>query len=276
MPAPAPALASAPADCCVPLPLTHPSRFPGPDLNTSCAPRSGSFSRCSCFPGPARSPPRPLPWSRAVAAPPGRQRRTLSGPGPGDTPADLPPDPPFPTPSPRPTRAPRGRARPAVLAACSIPRRTTPADLHLGRANSGDAPPAGRPEEGRAATQRDPPRPTGAPPTSRGHARTCPARPPAPRPLQTGGRSLRTCPTAPPATRGLTTRVVREDRPPRRAGPGAGTFRPAASCARMRHAPISMLGMAMATQERRGRGRAREEARRGRRSDGHGTGGRAQ
>ena len=143
-------------------------------------------------------------------APPGRQRRTLCSPGPGDTPADLPPDPPFPTPSPQPTRAPRGRARPAVLAACcSLPRRTTPVDLHLGRANSGDAPPAGWPEEGHAATQRDPPRPTGAPPTSQGHTRMCPARPPTPRPLQTGGRSLRTCPPA--AIHALTTRVARED-----------------------------------------------------------------
>ena len=107
-----------------------------------------------------------------------------------------------------PTRAPRGRARPAVLAACSLPRRTAPADLHLGRANDGDAPPDGRPERCRAATQRDPPRPAGAPPTSRWHARTCPARPPTPRPLQTGGRSLRTCL---PATRGLTARVAWED-----------------------------------------------------------------
>ena len=66
---------------------------------------------------------------------------------------------------------PRGHARPAALAAYALPRRTTPADLHLLD---------GRPEEGRAATQRDPPRPTSAPPTSRGHTRTCPARPPTP------------------------------------------------------------------------------------------------
>ena len=113
-------------------------------------------------------------------------------------------------PPPREALLPRSPADvcPAVLAAYSLPRRTAPADLPLGRANNGDAPPDGRPEEGSAATQRDPPRPAGAPPTSRWHARTCPARPPTPRPLQTGGRSLRTCL---PATRGLTARVARED-----------------------------------------------------------------
>ena len=41
---------------------------------------------------------------------------------------------------------------PAALATFSLPRWTTPTDLHLGRANNGDAPPAGWPEEGRAAT----------------------------------------------------------------------------------------------------------------------------
>ena len=90
-----------------------------------------------------------------------------------------------------------------------------------------DAPPAGRPEKDRVATQRDPPRPTGAPPTSRRAVRPTgrvqskfdlstrraprsrsfslfsaadprspadmPARPPSPRAPSPGGRPPRTC-----------------------------------------------------------------------------------
>ena len=78
------------------------------------------------------------------------------------------------------------------------------------------------------------------------------------------------------AVRGQPTRLHGLDAIATRSSTGAGTFRAAASCARVRHAPIFTLRMAMATQERRGRGRAREEARRGRRSDGRGTDGRAQ
>ena len=208
-----------------------------------------SMSMSGDSPQPARAPLRTCPPGRPRGDAPSKSRRRVTRRGnatPADMPARSPPrpaastthsqDPDRPTPPrtchliQRPPRAaldgcfstadPRSPAdvRPAVLSACSLPRQTTPADLHLGRANNGDAPPAGRPEEGRAATQRDPPRPAGAPPTSRGHTRTCSARPPTPRPLQTGGRSLWTCP---PATRGLTTRVVRKDGPPRRAGPGS-------------------------------------------------------
>ena len=60
--------------------------------------------------------------------------------------------------------------------------------------------------------------------------------------LERARRSLRTCL---PATRGLTTRVAREDRPPRRAGPGSRWRR------------------WRGRRGRRGRGRGRERGERG-------------
>ena len=151
---------------------------------------------------------------------------------------------------------PRGHARSAALAVYALPLRTTSADLHLL---------AGRPEEGRAATQRDPPRPTSALPTSRGHTRTCPARPPTP--------DLPHSPTSNSRTHHAR-RTGRPTAAARRARCGdlqaGGKLR--AGAARASIDAEDSHGDAGAA----GEGRARKEARRGRRSDGHGTGGRAQ
>ena len=86
----------------------------------------------------------------------------------------IPADAPARSPAPR---APRPGRRPPRTYPPSAPRART---SHLVRANSGDAPLAGWPEKGRAARQR-------APPTSRRHTRTCPARPPTPRALSGPG-----------------------------------------------------------------------------------------
>jgi len=226
-------------------PSPHRARGSG---GAGCAGRTGRQRHALSGPGPADTPadlrsdlasptlsPALPPWT----CPAGRHRRVL--PPPADDPRG---------PAPRPTgNAPRtaGGRRTATPRRCrprpqSAPARSACPVLPRGRIVPSRPPsprspsPGGRtpwtctsfhgerPPDGRrrwSATRRGPPRPIGADRTIRWHTRTCPARPPTPRPLQNGGRSLRTCPTAPPATRGLTTRVAWCDRPPRRAGPGS-------------------------------------------------------
>ena len=251
-----------------------------------CAGRTGRQRHALSGPGPADTPadlrsdsasPTPSPALPPWTCPAGRPRRVL--PPPADDPRGPAPRPTGnaprtaggrrtatprrcrPGPQSAPARSacpvlPRGRAQPAALAAFSLSRRTTPADLHLVPRGTPPGRPAGEEPRGDvalssagkrrwSATRRGPPRPIGADRTIRWHTRTCPARQPTPRPLQTGGRSLRTCPTAPPATRGLTTRVAWCDRPPRRAGPGSRWRR------------------WRGRRGRRGRGRGREGGKRG-------------
>ena len=91
-----------------------------------------------------------------------------------------------------PPRFPRGRARPAALAACSLPRRTTPADLHLVPQGTHPGRPAGDvqpPREGAGLGLNLPPREAPVPcsPVD------VPSRPPSPRSPSPGGRPPRTC-----------------------------------------------------------------------------------
>ena len=179
-----------PADCCVPLPPSHPSESPtdAPADSPRDAPRGRAYHQIQ-FEHPPRAPvPQLLPLLRGRPALPREHarpaalaacslpRRTIPHAVPRasltsrravrptgrhvqskfdlSTRRVL-----LPSHRGRPA-LPRGHARPAALAACSLPQRTTPANLHLVLTNNRDTPPEGRPEKGRAAKQRDPPKST--------------------------------------------------------------------------------------------------------------------
>ena len=141
--------------------------------------------------GHAATERHPRGRARPVAAPPGRQRRALTGPGPGDTPADLPPDP-IPHAVLRASLTGRRTVRPTRRHALNTRRAPRSRSFSLWRARRPlglSPPPRTRAALDGCFSAADPRSPADVP-----------ARPPSPRAPSPGGRPPRTCTSSGPTT----------------------------------------------------------------------------